>query len=150
MEHNENKMRGGGFSIGSLLEGRAPDAQLLFVGAVSCTRHRGFQMGELMRQGRMAILTPTASDFATGRYLHQIVDAIEELSRERGCKEVVIMYGCQCALLSTDFDLIGQEVRENYGVTLYVHSRCHLCRTDEEDYHHGHGGVDRKEGGMPQ
>lgn len=57
---------------------------LLFVGAVGCTRHRGFQMGKLMREGRMALLCPTATDLATGRYLHQVVDALVELSRERG------------------------------------------------------------------
>lgn len=125
---------GGGFSIGSLLEGK-PNAQLLFVGAVSCTRHRGFQMGELMREGRMAILSPTATDFATGRYLHQIVEAIVELSEERNSKEFVLMYGCQLAVLSTDFDLIAKELKENYDITLSVHDHCHMCRTEDEGWH---------------
>jgi hypothetical protein len=126
--------RGGGFSIDSLLAGK-PEAMLLFVGAVGCTRHRGFQMGELMRAGRMALLCPTATDFATGRYLHQIVEAMAELKEQRRVTEFVLMYGCQCALLSTDFDLIRQQLREEYGITLSVHESCHLCRTDHEDTH---------------
>lgn len=125
---------GGGFSIESLLEGK-PDAQLLFVGAVSCTRHRGFQMGELMRRGKMAILSPTATDFATGRYLHQIVEAAAELCQERNSKECVLMYGCQLAVLSTDFDLLAKELKEDYDITLTVHDHCHMCRTDDEGWH---------------
>lgn len=130
-----NRHRNGGFSIRSLLDGK-PNAQLLFVGSLNCTRHRGFQMGDLMREGRMAILCPTASDFATGRYLHQIVAAIVELSEERNSKEFVLMYGCQCALLSTDFELISQELKDEYDIYLSIHEHCHLCQKDDERSHY--------------
>ncbi len=133
-----------GFSITSLLEDN-PNAQLLFVGAVSCTRHRGFQMGDLMRAGKMAILSPTATDFATGRYLHQIMEAVVELSEERSTKDVVVMYGCQCALLSTDFELMAQELKEKYDINLKVHEHCHLCRTDDEGWHTIPGKEDEEE-----
>lgn len=119
----------GRFSIPGLLDGK-PDAMILFVGALGCTRHRGFQMGDLMREGKMALLCPTATDFATGRYLHQIVDAMAELKDERGVREFVLMYGCQTALLSTDFDLISQEAKENHGITVSVREVCHLCQTE--------------------
>lgn len=119
----------GRFSIPGLLEGK-PNAMILFVGALGCTRHRGFQMGDLMREGKMALLCPTATDFATGRYLHQIVDAMAELKEERGVSEFVLMYGCQTALLSTDFDLILQEAKENHGITVSVREVCHLCQTE--------------------
>lgn len=119
----------GRFSIPGLLEGK-PNAMILFVGALGCTRHRGFQMGDLMREGKMALLCPTATDFATGRYLHQIVDAMVELKEERGVSEFVLMYGCQIALLSTDFDLIMQEAKEEHGITVTVREVCHLCQTE--------------------
>lgn len=124
--------RGSRGGIASLLDGR-PNAMLLFVGAVGCTRHRGFQMGELMREGRMALLCPTATDFATGRYLHQVVDALVELSQERNIKEFVIMYGCQWAVLSTDFDLLAQELREEHGISVTLHEHCHLCGSEHDD-----------------
>lgn len=127
--------RGGGFSISSLLDGKK-DAQLLFVGAVSCTRHRGFQMGELMRQGKMAVLCPTATDYATGRYLKQMEEAVIEVAQERNAKEVVLMYGCQCAVLSTDYELMKKQLKEEYDIELTIHDSCHLCRTDE-DWAHG-------------
>lgn len=123
--------RDGRGGIASILDGK-PNAMLLFVGAVGCTRHRGFQMGDLMRAGRMALLCPTAADFASGRYLHQTVEAITELSQERGVKEFVIMYGCQWAVLSTDFDLLAQQLREERGITVTLHEHCHLCGTDHD------------------
>lgn len=128
-ERNKRHGGRGRFSIPGLLDGK-PDAMILFVGALGCTRHRGFQMGDLMREGKMALLCPTATDFATGRYLHQIVDAMAELKDERGVTEFVLMYGCQTALLSTDFDLILQEAKENHGITVSVRKVCHLCQTE--------------------
>lgn len=145
MRHRRKGHGGRGrFSIPRFLEGK-PDAMILFVGAVGCTRHRGFQMGDLMREGRMALLCPTATDFATGRYLHQIVDSMAELKEERGVREFILMYGCQIALLSTDFETILQEAKEEHGITVSVREVCHLCQTDTtkselkklEDYREG-------------
>lgn len=128
--HGGGRRNRGG--VAAILDGK-PNAMLLFVGAVGCTRHRGFQMGELMRQGRMALLCPTAADYATGRYLHQVVDTILELSQERGIKEFVVMYGCQWAVLSTDFELLAQQLREEHGISVTLHEHCHLCGTDHDD-----------------
>ena len=123
--------KGGHGNIAALLDHK-PNAMLLFVGAIGCTRHRGFQMGELMREGRMALLCPTATDFATGRYLRQVTDAMVELRQERNIKEFVVMYGCQWAVLSTDFDLLTQELREEHGISATLHEHCHLCRTEHD------------------
>lgn len=127
--HGEGGRRGGRGEkkhLSSLLDGK-PNAMLLFVGALGCARHRADQMGELMREGRLALLCPTATDYATGRYLHQIVDAMAELSRERGVKEFVVMHGCQWAVLSTDFDLLAQELKDVHGITATLDATCHLC-----------------------
>ena len=118
--------------LSALLEGK-PDAMLLFVGALNCARHRADQLGELMRAGRMALLCPTATDYATGRYLHQIVDAMVELSREKGVKEFVVMYGCQWAVLSTDFEMIAQELKDDHGITANLDATCHLCGNVQGD-----------------
>lgn len=122
--------------LSNLLEGK-PEAMLLFVGAANCARHRADQMAELMWAGRLALLTPTAADYATGRYLHQIVDAMAELSEKKGVKEFVVMYGCQWAVLSTDFDMIAQELKDGHGITATLDATCHLCGNaqDGEDDH---------------
>lgn len=112
--------------LSNLLEGK-PEAMLLFVGAANCARHRADQMGELMREGRLALLSPTAADYATGRYLHQVSDAMVELSEKKGVREFVVMYGCQWAVLSTDFDMIAQELKDGHGITATLDATCHLC-----------------------
>ena len=128
----ENRGRRGGFRIDSLLEGK-DEAMLLFVGAASCLRHRGFQMQPLMQEGRMAILLPTAAEYASGKYLHQMKDAMAELSQKTGFREFVLMYGCQVALLSTDFELLAQDMMEEYGIRLEAHAKCHLCRSEFDE-----------------
>ncbi|MGN1372099.1 MAG: hypothetical protein ACI4XM_07500 [Candidatus Coprovivens sp.] len=105
----------------------SPNSQLLFVGALNCIRHRGTQMVQLMKEGRLAFLCPSSSDFSTGRYLKQIVDAIVELSEERNTKDFTLMYGCQLALLSTDFDFIVSELKDNYSINVVIHNHCRLC-----------------------
>jgi hypothetical protein len=115
-----------------MLEG-IPGGHLLFVGYLACTRHRQSEIGSLLLEGRLSILCPSASDFATGRYLHQIVDAIVEISQERGTKHFVLMHGCQCAVLVTDFELLKQELHDKHGVILSVHDSCRLCGHDERD-----------------
>lgn len=119
------------FSIDELLKD-SPNSQLLFVGSLNCTRHRGFQMGELMKEGRMAILTPSSADYSSGRYINQIVDAIVELSKERNTRDFTLMYGCQCALLSTDFEMIKDELKNDYDINLDVHENCHLCMSEKD------------------
>lgn len=127
--------RGKKKGLSSLLEGK-PNAMLLFVGAANCARHRADQLGALMREGRLALLCPTAADYATGRYLHQIVDAMVELSQARSVTEFVVMYGCQWAVLSTDFEMITQELN-SHGITAALDATCHLCgnaQGDEDDH----------------
>lgn len=105
----------------------APDAQLLFVGAVNCLRHRPYAgIGKLMQEGRASILTPSMSDFSTGRYLRQITDAIVELARERNCKRFILSFGCQWVILSTDEDMLRQELKDGYGIELIFHDDSHL------------------------
>lgn len=136
MNYRENGKRAGKFSIEDLLKDEQ-NSQILFVGSLNCTRHRGFQMGKLMKEDRMAILTPSSADFSSGKYLKQIVDAIVELSNERNSREFTLMYGCQCALLSTDFDMIKEELKNDYDINLDIHLGCHLCMDEKT---HGHGG----------
>ena len=105
----------------------APDAQLLFVGAVNCLRHRPYAgIGKLMQEGRASILTPSMSDFSTGRYLRQVADAIVELSQERNCKRFILSFGCQWVILSTDGEMLRRELMDDYGIELILHDDSHL------------------------
>lgn len=108
-----------------------PTAQILFVGSLNCVRHKPFLgVARYMREGKMSLLCPTMTDFASGRYLQQIKDAIAELSEERNAKEFVLIYSCQWVILSTDGELLQQEVRDKLGVTLTLFDDSHLVNGD--------------------
>ena len=72
------------------------------------------------------------ADLSTGRYLRQVVDAIVELSRERGSRNFILSFGCQWVILSTDSEMIQQELRDNYQIELTVFDDSHLEYGDHE------------------
>lgn len=134
-EHREERGdRGGREGRGNRADGllesvfeKAPGAQLVFVGSINCLRHRPYAgIGKLMREGKACILSPSMTDFSTGRYLRQITDAIVELSQERNCKKFILSFGCQWVILSTDGEMIRQELWNEHGIELIFHDDSHL------------------------
>ena len=131
-ESSRGRGRHGGGS--ELIEGlllQNPNAQILFVGSLNCIRHKPFMgIARYMRERKFSFLCPTMTDFASGRYLHEIKDAIGELAAERNAKEFVLIVSCQWVILSTDGELLQQEVRDEYGVTLSLYDDSHLVNGD--------------------
>ncbi len=122
--------RGGADVLGEL-RAQHPGAQLLFVGAVNCLRHRPFaNAAAAMRCGELSLLCPSMTDFASGRYLRQVRDAVAELAAERGATEFVVLFGCQWVILSTDADLLAQELADELGVTVTFFDDSHLVHGD--------------------
>ena len=108
-------------------------AILVFVGSLNCIRHRPYmRIGEMMQEGKAALLCPSMSDFSSGRYLNQIVDAIVELSKERGTKHFVLTYGCQWVILSTDGELLTEQLKREYDIDLKLWEDSHLEFGDHE------------------
>ena len=113
------------------LRAQHPGAQLLFVGAVNCLRHRPFaNAAAAMRRSELSLLCPSMTDFASGRYLRQVRDAVAELAAERGATEFVVLFGCQWVILSTDADLLAQELADEFGVTVTFFDDSHLVHGD--------------------
>lgn len=79
-----------------------------------------------MRESRAALLCPSMSDFSSGRYLNQIMDALVELSEERGTKQFVIACGCQWVILSTDGELLKERAKQEYDIDLTIFEDAHL------------------------
>lgn len=118
--------RHSGDLIGSILA-ENPEAQVLFIGSPNCLRHKPFSfMAEYMRAGKFSVLCPTMTDFASGRYIHQVKAAIAELSGERNAKQFVLIYSCQWVILSSDGELLRQELFEELGVELTLVDDSHL------------------------
>ncbi|MCD7751179.1 MAG: hypothetical protein LUI10_05495 [Lachnospiraceae bacterium] len=134
--HGGSGFHGHGGAPGQMLQGRLggdETAILVFVGSLNCIRHKPYmRIGEMMQEGKAALLCPSMSDFSSGRYLNQIVDAIVELSKERGTKHFVLTYGCQWVILSTDGELLTQRLKREYDIDLKLWEDSHLEFGDHE------------------
>lgn len=111
---------------------KTPGIHLLFIGALACTRHRSFEMIELQKQGRLSFLCLDEVDFITGGYLSKIEQAILEIAEEKKPTGFLLTPGCQSALLSTDYQLLTQDMEKRLGIPIRVHEACHLCGLESE------------------
>ena len=87
---------------------RLPDESGVFeiyMGSLSCMRHRGQEFYELQQQGRLAFLIMDEVDFVTGAYIDTIKKASREIFLKRNPRALRISAGCQGTLLSTDYRL---------------------------------------------
>ena len=113
--------------------GRIPGVQMIYVSALACTRHRNIDFISLQRQGRLSFLTFESIDMITGDYIDKTKQAAAEIAAERNPTGLVLLTGCQSALLSTDYKLLAEEIEEETGVPVRVHDGCRLCGFDEEE-----------------
>lgn len=110
-----------------------PKTQIIFIGSVNCLRHKPFrEIAKYMMESKASILCPTMSEFASGRYITLIKDAIKELKEERNSNDFVLIYGCQYKILSTDSELLIKEVKEGFDVNLKVIDDSHLENGDHQ------------------
>ena len=124
-------MKGSGSDIIGQILSEKPNAQIIFVGSLNCLRHKPFNSAaKYMHDGKFSVFCPTMTDFASGRYINQVKDAIEEVSEERGAKEFVLIYGCQWVILSSDGEILKQELHDEQGVELTFFDDSHLMYGD--------------------
>ena len=112
--------------------GLIPDIQMIYVAALACTRHRNVELIELQRQGCLSFLMFDEVDMVTGDYINKTQNAAAQIAAERNPSGIILMTGCQSALLSTDYGLLTQEIEAEIGVPVRVHDGCRLCGFDEE------------------
>lgn len=113
--------------------GRIPGVQMIYVSALACTRHRNVDFINLQRQGRLSFLMFDEVDMVTGDYIDKTKQAAAEIAAERNPTGIVLLTGCQSALLSTDYKLLTEEIEAEIGVPVRVHDGCRLCGFDEEE-----------------
>lgn len=124
--HGEHGNRGGADECAKILAEK-PDAQIIFIGSVNCLRHKPYwSVARHMRSGKASLLCPTMTEFATGRYINMVKEAVAELKEERGAEEFVLIHGCQWVILSSDGELLCREVRDELGVRLTIVDDSHL------------------------
>ncbi len=122
--------RSGGEVFTKLL--RIPGVQMIYVSALACTRHRSHDFIQMQRAGRLSFLTFNEVDMITGDYIDKTKQAAAEITAERSPSGIILLTGCQSALLSTDYKLLSAEIEAEIGCPVRVHDGCRLCGFDEE------------------
>lgn len=117
---------------------REPGEQMLYIGSYACIRHHFPDLAELQSKEKLAFLCPSGVDFITGGYLQKIQDAAAVLVQKRNATGLILVPGCQCTLLSTDFDLLADMITDELHVPVRVDGVCRLC-APKRDEQHGHG-----------
>lgn len=112
---------------------KIPGVQMIYVSALACTRHRNIDFIEMQRKGRLSYLLFNEVDMITGDYITKTKDAAAEIAAERNPSGIILLTGCQSALLSTDYKLLTEEIEQEIGVPIRVHDGCRLCGFDEEN-----------------
>ncbi|MGN0967993.1 MAG: nitrogenase component 1 [Oscillospiraceae bacterium] len=120
---------------------KIPGVQMIYVSALACTRHRSVDFIRMQRAGRLSFLMFSEVDMITGDYITKTKDAAAEIAAERSPTGIILLTGCQSALLSTDYKLLSEEIEQETGVPVRVHDGCRLCGFDEEEG--GSSAVDR-------
>lgn len=109
-----------------------PGVQMIYVSALACTRHRNLDFIQMQRAGRLSFLLFSEVDMITGDYITKTKDAAAEIAAERSPTGIILLTGCQSALLSTDYKLLSEEIEQETGIPVRVHDGCRLCGFDEE------------------
>lgn len=112
---------------------KIPGVQMIYVSALACTRHRNVDFIRMQREGRLSFLLFNEVDMITGDYIQKTKDAAAEIAAERNPSGIILLTGCQSALLSTDYKLLSEEIEEEIGCPVRVHDGCRLCGFDEEN-----------------
>lgn len=120
---------------------KIPGVQMIYVSALACTRHRSVDFIRMQKAGRLSFLLFSEVDMITGDYITKTKDAAAEIAAERSPTGIILLTGCQSALLSTDYKLLSEEIEQETGVPVRVHDGCRLCGFDEEEG--GSSSVDR-------
>ncbi len=111
---------------------RIPGVQMIYVSALACTRHRSNDFVQMQRAGRLSYLMFSEVDMITGDYIEKTKQAAAKIAAERHPSGIILLTGCQSALLSTDYKLLTEEMEAEIGVPVRVHDGCRLCGFDEE------------------
>lgn len=111
---------------------KIPGVQMIYVSALACTRHRNVDFIRMQRAGRLSFLLFQEVDMITGDYIQKTKQAAAEIAAERSPSGIILLTGCQSALLSTDYNLLSEEMEQEIGCPVRVHDGCRLCGFDEE------------------
>ncbi|MCB8816081.1 nitrogenase component 1 [Desulfosporosinus shakirovi] len=101
---------------------------VLAAGPSSCSRVLYFRAAKKRLNERLFLLQVSSHDFAAGKHLEKLEEALEGLVSSRRSKAIIVYITCADILTGTDFVGITKRIETQYGIPVKIFERGPLSR----------------------
>ena len=105
-----------------------PGINVVAAGPSSCSRVLYFRAAKKGLSERLFLLPVSSNDFATGKHLEKLEEALEGLVSTRRSKAIIVYITCADILISTEFISITKRIESRYGIPVKIFERGPLSR----------------------
>jgi len=105
-----------------------PGIQVVAAGPSSCSRVLYFRARKKGLNEKLFLLPVASNDFATGKHLGKLEEALEGLVTSRGSKAIIVYVTCADILTGTEFLSITKRIESRYGIPVKVFERGSLSQ----------------------
>lgn len=105
-----------------------PDIEVVALGPSSCSRVLYFRAVKKGLSEKLFLLPVSSNDFATGKHLEKLEEALEGLVTTRRSKAIIVYITCADILTGTEFVSITKRIESKYGIPVKVFERGPLSR----------------------
>lgn len=105
-----------------------PDIDVVAAGPSSCSRVLYFRAEKKGLNENLFLLPVSSNDFATGKHLEKLEEALEGLVTSRQPKAIILYLTCADILTGTEFVSITKRIESRYGIPVKVFERGPLSR----------------------
>lgn len=105
-----------------------PDIEVVAAGPSSCSRVLYFRAAKKGLSEKLFLLPVSSNDFATGKHLGKLEEALEGLVTTRRSKAIIVYITCADILTGTEFVSITKQIESKYGIPVKIFERGPLSR----------------------
>ncbi|MCO5385301.1 nitrogenase component 1 [Desulfosporosinus sp.] len=105
-----------------------PGIDVVAAGPSSCSRVLYFRAEKKGLNENLFLLPVSSNDFATGKHLEKLEEALEGLVTSRQPKAIILYLTCADILTGTEFVSITKRIESRYGIPVKVFERGPLSR----------------------
>ena len=105
-----------------------PGIDVLAVGPSACSKVLYFRACKKGRNERLFLLAVSSADFAAGRHLEKLENALEGLAASHRPRAIIVYITCSDILAGSDFAGIASRMESKYGIPVKVLERGPLSR----------------------
>ena len=105
-----------------------PGVDVVAAGPSSCSRVLYFRAEKKALNNKLFLFPLDSSDFATGKHLDELEEALESLAKLNRSKAIILYTTCADILTGTEFASITKRIERRYGLPVKIFERGPLSR----------------------